>query len=398
MIRSSQQTTDYQPRTTDHGQLAIVEPDDAAWDDFVQGHQQGHLLQSAGWSVLKARFGWERRRLAVAGAAGLRAGAQALFRHRMGASVAYVPRGPLFAGDVAADALLLTALGRLARRRRAVFLRIEPNVLEDDPAASALHSFLLLRGFRTAEPIQPRSSVHLDLTRPPDRLLATMSKGHRADIRRAEREGVVVRAGDDDRDFDAFYAIMEATGVRAEFAIHSREYYQAAWELFGSLPSSVPCPRPMEGSLPRSHPAERGLGGAGAHAQLLLAERDGAILAASLIFAWAGAGLYLYSGANEEGLKRGANHALQWQALLWAKERGCAHYDFWGIPDALGQAATTEDAAERAQLEQAAQADPLAGVFRFKKGFGGRIVRYLPAYDLVYVPALYALWRRRFGG
>jgi len=129
---------------------------------------------------------------------------------------------------------------------------------------------------------------------------------------------------------------------------------------------------------------------------LLLAERDGVLLAAFLVFAWAGEGLYLYSGATEAGLKSGANHALQWHALLWAKALGCRIYDFWGIPDALGQAAACTDAAERAQLEQAAQSDPLYGVFRFKKGFGGQVVRYAPAYDQVYVPALYALWRRRF--
>jgi lipid II:glycine glycyltransferase (peptidoglycan interpeptide bridge formation enzyme) len=368
----------------DYGPLALVEPDAATWDDFTQRHPRGHMLQSAGWGALKARFGWDRRHLAVTDAAGLWAGAQMLFRHRLGVSVAYVPRGPLLAGDAAADTLLLAALERQARRRRAVFLRIEPNVLEDDPAASALHSFLLLRGFRTADPIQPRSSIHLDLAPPPERLLAAMSKGHRADMRRAEREGVTIRVGETDRDLDAFYAIMQATGARAGFAIHPRDYYRAAWELFGgSVAPRVSC--------------RQGLDGRG-NARLLLAERDGATLAAFLIFAWAGAGLYLYSGALEEGLKCGANHALQSQALLWAKERGCARYDFWGVPDALGQAAATGDAAERVRLEQAAQTDPLAGVFRFKKGFGGRIVRYLPAYDLVYVPALYALWRRRFGG
>jgi lipid II:glycine glycyltransferase (peptidoglycan interpeptide bridge formation enzyme) len=362
--------------------LAIVEPDAAMWDDFTQRHPQGHLLQSAGWGALKACFGWERRHLAVADTAGLRAGAQMLFRHRLGVSVAYVPRGPLFAGDTAADVLLLAALERQARRRRAVFLRVEPNVLEDDPAANGLHSFLLLHGLRAAAPIQPRSSVHLDLAPPPERLLAAMSKGHRADIRRAEREGVTIRVGETDRDLDMFYTIMEATGARAGFAIHSRDYYRTAWKLLSGSAA------PGVGRGP----------GLGSHALLLLAERDGATLAAFLIFAWAGAGLYLYSGALEEGLKSGANHALQWRALLWAKERGYARYDFWGVPDALGQAAATSDPMERARLEQAAQADPLAGVFRFKKGFGGRIVRYLPAYDLVYVPALYALWRRRFGG
>jgi serine/alanine adding enzyme len=374
MTARFQQTTDHGPRTTDYGAaLAIVEPDDAVWDTFARRHPQGHLLQSAGWGVLKAGFGWERRRVAVAAPEGLLAGALLLFRRRLGISVAYVPRGPLFAGAADADALLLAALDRLARRGRAVFLRIEPNLLERDADASVLHSFLLLRGFQPAAPIQPRSSIHLDLTPTPERLLAAMSKGHRADIRRAEREGVAVRVGETGADFEAFYTLMQETAARAAFEIHTREYYRAAWDLFRRSPQGI-------------------------HAQLLLAEREGKTLAAFLIFHWAGAGLYLYSCATEEGLKHGANHALQWRALLWARDCGCARYDFWGIPDALGQAAAAADEAERARLEQAARDDPLFGVFRFKKGFGGQIVRYLPAYDRIYLPPLYALWRRRLGG
>jgi lipid II:glycine glycyltransferase (peptidoglycan interpeptide bridge formation enzyme) len=322
--------------------------------------------------MLKAGFGWEQRRVAVAAPAGLLAGAQLLFRRRLGISVAYVPRGPLFAGTADADTLLLAALDRLARRHRAVFLRIEPNVIEHDADAGALHSFLLLHGFQPAAPIQPHSTIHLDLTPAPQHLLAAMSKGHRADIRRAEREGVTVRVGETSADFEAFYAIMQETAARAAFEIHSHAYYRSAWDLFRHSPYAI-------------------------HTQLLLAERNGQTLAAFLIFGWAGEGLYLYSCATEAGLKYGANHALQWQALLWAREHGCTRYDFWGIPDALGQAAGATDEAERKRLEQAAQGDPLSGVFRFKKGFGGQIVRYLPAYDRVYLPPLYALWRRRLG-
>ncbi len=343
-----------------------------AWDSFARQHPQGHLLQSSGWGGLKAGFGWEWRRIAVASPAGILAGAQVLFRRRLGVSVAYVPRGPLFAGDAEADTLLLAALDRLARRSRAVFLRIEPNLLEHDSAASQLHSLLLLQGFQAADPIQPRSSIHLDLTPTPELLLAAMSKGHRADIRRAERDGVVVRAGAGAADLMTFYTIYQETAQRAGFAIHSQAYYQAAWERFTQSPQDR-------------------------HAQLLLAGRADEALAAFLIFSWAGEGLYLYSCSTEAGLKSGANHLLQWRALLWAREQGCARYDFWGIPDELGQAASATDEAQRARLDQAARADPLFGVFRFKKGFGGQIVRYLPAYDRVYLPPLYALWRRRLG-
>ena len=346
--------------------LTVIEPDDSAWDAFAGRHPNGHLLQSSAWGRLKRSVGWEARRVGVAGAGqATLAGAQVLIKRRFGLAAAYVPRGPILSGDHDADALLLSELDRLARRSRAVFLRLEPNLLETDPTAAALSDSLLGRGFVSAAPIQPRSSIHLELAPPPERLLAAMSKGHRADIRRAAREGVTVRAGTEPADLDAFYTIMEQTGERANFVIHSRAYYRDAWELF----------RP---------------GGS----RLLLAERDGRALGACMVFAWAGAGLYLYGGSTDEGLRAGANHALQWEALQWALERGCALYDFWGIPDALGRAASA-GGAERERLEAEAQRDPLIGVYRFKKGFGGRTVRYLPAFDRRYIPPLYDLWQRR---
>ncbi len=351
-------------------QLAIVEPDAEQWDAFVSAHPHGHLLQSCGWGELKGRFGWEWRRVAVAGPDGLLAGAQVLVRQRFGMAVAYVPRGPLLSGEPAIDRLLLGTLERIARRARAVFLRLEPNVLENTDEAMRLHSALLLHGMNPAEPLQPRSSIHLSLAPAPDKLLAAMSKGHKADIKRAAREGVQVRFGDTAADLDLFYNIMEATSARATFGIHSKPYYAAVWDIF------------------RANDAAR----------LLIAEHNGTPVATALIAAWAGTGLYLYSGSTAEGLKNGAQHAIQWHALQWARAHGCHLYDFWGIPDALGRATIATDEAERERLEAEARNDELFGVYRFKKGFGGQIVRYLPAYDQVYMPVLYRLWQRGFRG
>jgi lipid II:glycine glycyltransferase (peptidoglycan interpeptide bridge formation enzyme) len=371
--------------STAHRQgLAIIEPDASDWDSLVARHPYGHLLQSCGWGALKEQVGWDARRLLVVGPDGPQAGAQLLLRRRLGLSAAYVPRGPLLGDSWEANALLLTALDRLARRHRAVFLRLEPNVLEGDALAGELHSRLLIEGFRATEPLQPRTSLHLDLGPAPERLLAAMSKGHRADIRRAAREGVVVRPGQSEADLDAFYAIMEQTGARAAFAIHSLAYYQAAWDLFRPR-SGHPGPASPRASEPAGE------------SQLLLAEQDGATVAACMVFACTGVGLYLYGCSTGVGLKSGANHALQWQAIQWARACGCRLYDFWGVPDQFGLAARASDAAERELLEERAKSDPLYGVFRFKRGFGGQLVRYLPAYDRVYMPPLYALWQRRFG-
>ncbi|NTU86039.1 MAG: aminoacyltransferase [Chloroflexales bacterium] len=356
------------PAEDRRGRLALVEPDPARWDAFVAGHPQGSLLQQSSWGDLKAGAGWRARRLAVLGADGrLVAGASLLLRSQYGLSVAYTPRGPLFAGEPAADRLLVAGLERAARRARAILLRLEPNLTEDDPAADATHTWLLLQGLRPAPTIQPRSSVHVDLRRPEEAILAACSKGHRADIRRAGREGVAVRVGGDE-DLGAFYTIMRSTGERAAFGIHAEPYYRAAWRLF----------------QPRS--------------RLLLAELGGRPVAAHLVFADAHCGRYLYSGADEQGLKSGANHLLEWHALRWARELGCASYDLWGIPDALGRAAAAPDEAARAALEEEARADPLIGVYRFKKGFGGQIVRYLPAYDRALIAPLYGLALRRLSG
>lgn len=345
----------------DQLRLAVIEPDLPAWDAFVAQHPQGNLLQQAAWGALKSAFGWQARRIAVVDAEGrLVAGAQLLLRSRYGLSVGYTPRGPLLAAADEPNRLLLAALERVARRARAVFVRLEPNLAEEHPHADRLHTWLLLEGLRPAATIQPRSSVHVGLQRDEAALLAACSKGHRSDIKRAERAGVTVRAGSE-ADFGTFHAIMRATGARAEFAVHSEAYYRTAWQAF----------------QPR--------------ARLLLAELDGQAVAAHLLFADSQAGLYLYSGAGDVGLKSGANHLLQWHALRWARELNCTHYDLWGIPDALGRAATAADDTTRSALEAEAQADPLIGVYRFKKGFGGRVVRYLPAYDRVLLAPLYRL-------
>jgi lipid II:glycine glycyltransferase (peptidoglycan interpeptide bridge formation enzyme) len=355
-------------QATTKSPLLISEPNPTDWDRFVTHHPHGHGLQSVGWGNLKASVGWRAQRLAIRDMhSEIVAGALLLLRPRFGLSAAYVPRGPLFSGDPAIDTALLQGLEQAAKRARAVFLRLEPNLLEQHPLSQPIRALLRQQRFVEQPPLQPRASVHLDLAPLPEQLLAGMSKGHRADIKRSTRDGVTVQAGNLN-DLAAFYAIMEATSQRAQFGIHSRSYYQSVLEQFGS------------------------------HARLWLALRDGTPHATAITLAWANSGLYLYSGSTTDGLKSGAQHAIQWQAIQWAREQGCSTYDFWGVPDEFALAATTSDPNRREELEAKAQQHPLYGVYRFKKGFGGSVVRYLPAFDRVYLGPLYALWQRRISG
>lgn len=347
-----------------------VHTDAMAWDERVH-RLGGQPFQSWAWGELKSRFGWQPHRVAAVDGD---SAAQLLIRPYRGLAVAYVPRGPLAAPETAIDQALVGELVALARSHRAAFLRFEPDVLEDDPAADRLDRTLRRLGFRTAErTLQPRSSIRLDLRASETELWAGLSKGHRADIRRAERDGVTVRIGDREEDVDRLHEVLVATSERRSFGFHSAAYYRTLMRVFGDA------------------------------ARLMVAEHEGRVISASLILAWGERGIYLVAGSTAEGLEHRAAHLLQWHAIRWAKERGAATWDLWGIADARGRhelaisRGADPTSKDIARLEAEAKRDPLDGVFRFKKGWGGRVVRTLPAYDRVFIAPAYWFWQWRRG-
>jgi len=62
--------------------------------------------------------------------------------------------------------------------------------------------------------------------------------------------------------------------------------------------------------------------------------------------------------------KKMPNYLLQWEAMIRAKDFGCSEYDLWGAPEVFSES------------------DQLWGVYRFKSGLGGEIVRFIGAWDL----------------
>jgi lipid II:glycine glycyltransferase (peptidoglycan interpeptide bridge formation enzyme) len=325
-----------------------------AWDELVATTPGGHVLQSWAWGELKARFGWRVQRLAVDGAL-----AQVLFRSLPGGlgTIAYVPKGPLADyGDAASLRALLDAILPLARQRRALCLKIEPD-LEDDPA---LVERLRALGFRPSpQVVQPRRTILVDLAPEPEELLRRMKQKTRYNIRLAARKGVTVRAGTE-ADLASFYELLEITAQRDGFGIHTRAYYEAAHQLFV--------------------PAGQG--------RLLLAEYGGQLLAGLVVLGMGGNGrggtaCYMYGASSDRHRNLMPTYLLQWEAMLWAKEQGCRAYDLWGVPD--------EDE-EILEGEFTRRNDDLWGVYRFKRGFGGRLVRTVGAWDLVYAPLRYRLY------
>ena len=319
---------------------------DAAWDRFVAGHSRGHVLQTSRWAQLKSAFGWSADLVVLTTPDGeIQGGASLLFRRLpWGQTLAYVPKGPLVDWtDAQKTRQLLDAVRHTCRRHRAAILKIEPEYEAAPELAITLESL----GFRLgAQRVQPLSTIHVDLTPDEEAILSRMKPKWRYNIRLAERKGVAVREATMD-DLPAVQELLEQTGVRDGFSVHSAAYYRKATELFA--PDNW--------------------------ATWLLAEHEGRLLAAIAVFALGEMAWYMWGASSDLDRNLMPNHALQWAAMRWARDRGCRVYDLWGIPDEVG--ADPNAFAD----PQAWGNDGLWGIYRFKQGFGGRVVRYIGAWD-----------------
>jgi lipid II:glycine glycyltransferase (peptidoglycan interpeptide bridge formation enzyme) len=93
----------------------------------------------------------------------------------------------------------------------------------------------------------------------------------------------------------------------------------------------------------------------------------------------------MYGASTEVERNRMPTYLLQWEAIRWAKAQGCEQYDLWGIPD-VDETELEESFAQKQSHEG------LWGVYRFKRGFGGKVMRSAGAWDRIYYPAIYNLY------
>ena len=319
-----------------------LQMDSTVWTDYIEGFPQAHLLQTSAWGMLKSSFGWRARWVQADDA-----GAQILFRKLpLGFTLAYIPKGPI--GEWLPE--LLPAINQVCKEERAFMLKIEPDAAWDSELADQFQA----HGFSpSAQTIQPARTITVDLTPDEDEILAHMKQKTRYNIRLADRKGVTVQPWND---VQSFAAMTLETAERDQFGAHSHAYFQRAYDLF--------------------HPS----GGC----ELFAAEVDKTPVAGMMVFARGQRAWYFYGASLSIHREKMPTYLLQWEAMRWAKERGCTSYDLWGIPDADEK--TLED-------QFTSRSDGLWGVYRFKRGFGGKILRSMGAWDLPYSPMLNQLYQ-----
>ena len=257
-------------------------------------------------------------------------------------SWAYVPRGH-FSRHLEDRDSFFSELARLSKRKGLVFVRLDSEEKIEVP-----ERYAVVR----SRSEQPETSLLLDLSLGEKELLAQMKRKGRYNIGLAEKRGIRVVKGRKARGHDTredfvslFFQLLQQTTERDQFSGHDEHYYQ---RMLRSLPM----------------------------AEVMVAFYEEQPIAAGIFVFFEEVALYYYGASSNDHRELMAPYLLQWEAIKEAKKRGCRSYDFLGIaPDGAG-----ED-------------HPWSGISSFKRKFGGRVVHYPQALDLVFRPCWYAMYR-----
>jgi len=335
------------------------------WNAIIEQMPNPHLLQTWEWGQVKAEFGWRPFHRVWREDGQVVAAALVLEREVRLAGVGpalrmhYTPKGPLLIdwADPALRQRVLADLEADARQRSAFLLKIDPDVptgfgepgsedAVDHAAGEHLIGELSASGWRFSnEQIQFRNTVLLDLAASEEDLLMAMKSKTRYNVRLAGRKGVTVRRGSA-ADLETLFGMYAETAVRDGFAIREKHYYLTVWQTFLDSGMLVP----------------------------LVAEVEGEPVAGLLLFAFGGTAWYIYGMSRDMHRNLMPTYLLQWEAIRLAKEKHCRVYDLWGAPDRF------------------AQDDSMWGVYRFKQGLGGQVMRTVGAWDLPLRPLVFRLY------
>jgi peptidoglycan pentaglycine glycine transferase (the first glycine) len=322
------------------------------WERYVAEQPSAHILQTAAWGELKSAFGWRVRRVNVGDC-----GAQILFRPLpLGFSLAYIAKGPLGPKQKWQD--LRMEIDALCRKNHAVLLILEADLWQETDLENQQ---TIPAGFKLGvRNIQPTRTIVVNLQEEESEILARMKQKTRYNIRLASKRGIQVTTSSD---IVLFHQLMIETGQRDQFGVHNQAYYQRAYDLFN--PSG--------------------------NCEIFMANYEGAPVAALMIFSHQKRAWYFFGASSHQYREHMPTYLLQWEAMRWAKARGCQEYDLWGVPD-------FDEEVLEAEFDH--RSDGLWGVYRFKRGFGGQLRRSLDPWERVYNPVLYAFylwWTSRRG-
>jgi len=255
----------------------------------------------------------------------------------------YLPKGP----EVTSTNELFKILKLLkpfAKKNGVFTIRIESEL--DVSEQKTLEKHKLVK----TNPIIPNpSTITLDISDSLQNILTKLPQKGRYAIKRAEREGVIIKKIEStNENCQLMYALLAET-AKGQFGIRNYEYFRTFWQRFENA----------------------GLG------QLFFAYHNDRLVAGAYAISFGKKSTYKDGASVRKRTAYGTSHLLQWEVIKWAKSKGSTLHDFCGSPPS-NEINNTEH--------------KHYGIGLFKTAFNKTVTDYIGCYDFIINPTKYNIW------
>lgn len=257
----------------------------------------------------------------------------------------YLPKGPGVT-DINSLKIVLKELEQIARQNNVFAIRIESELPKVNQPTLAGY------GMAKARHIIPNpSTITLDISEDLNEVLLRLPQKGRHAIRRAERDGVVVKlVPSNEENCEIMYKLLSDT-AEGQFGIRGYQYYRSFWQRFETAN----------------------------YGQMFFAYFEGNVVAGAYAMTFGKKSTYKDGASIRKRTAYGASHLLQWRVIEWAKSRGVIIHDFCGSPPS--------DEIDNPNHQH-------YGIGLFKSSFNKTVTDYIGCYDYIISPKKYKIWTK----
>ena len=298
------------------------------WTEITQKFPEANFLQSPGYEKMNQNLGSKT----IVEDFGETGRALMIIRNAKRGRYMEIPCGPRIDWqDQKTAKEIITKISEIAKKEKCVFVRMRPELLAT-PENLKLLAGLGLK--KSPMHLAAEHTVIIDLKKSEEELLSNMRRQTRYEVRRAAKLNIKVEKSNSEDVFKEFYKIQQKTAKRQKFIAPNLKTLLAEREALDS--------------------------------EIYVAKtEDDQPIAYGLIIKDGKEAAYYEAASTDLNRKLPGAYALIWQAIKDLKKAGLERFNLWGIAPA-GQ-----------------PHHRYAGVTIFKTGFGGKVVEFVPAHDLI---------------
>lgn len=331
-----------------------------SWSQIEQQFPESNFLQSPSWAQMNQLIGHKTIIEDFEGAGWCLMIVKDAKRGRY----LEIPGGPLIDwADSELTRRVFAKIRSIAKQEKCVFIRLRPQLYHNAKNIALLSEL----GCKKAPMhLHAEHTVMLDLTQAEDKLLSSMRRQTRYEVRRSLKQGISVEWQNDEAIFTEFQRVQTITAQRQGFIPPDLKTLLAEREAFGENiriyvaktagTQGSGCNKSNDSKNPNSPDGPNNTNDT----------KDQSEPIAYGLVLWSGQEAEYFEAASTDlNRKLPGAYALQWQVIKDMKALGLKRYNLWGI------------------APQGVKNHRYSGVTTFKTGFGGEIVEFVPAQDII---------------